>query len=144
MNYPRACLPSAYHHDAVETATRPDPDTPCRAFFFPGRCRTGGATQLAVITTPSHMILPSRRCVQGRVKLWTLTRTQRAGTMNPECRTDIHPVKETRIARSTILLIERDAPLRVAETIADSIKSSASRIRSLTSVSQRRDILACA
>jgi len=62
---------------------------------------TGGATQLAVITTPSHTNFPSERSVQGRVKLCTLTRTQRAGMTNPECRAGKHPVNETSIPRST-------------------------------------------
>jgi hypothetical protein len=55
--------------DPGETATRPDfGHAGSGLSFYRAAAVTGGATQLAVITTPSHMILPSRRCVQGRGK----------------------------------------------------------------------------
>src|SRR6476661_414157 len=89
----------SYHNETGETP--PAPIRPRRfgaLFYWVTLAVTGGATQLAVITTPSHTNFPSG---QGRVKLCALTRTQRAGMTNPECRADIHPVKETRLTRTT-------------------------------------------
>ncbi|MGH9548312.1 MAG: hypothetical protein ACRD3W_03015, partial [Terriglobales bacterium] len=65
----------------------------------------GGATQLAEITTLSHTNFPSGRSLQGWVKLWTLTRTHRAGMIIPPCRAETHPVRDARTASSRILLI---------------------------------------
>lgn len=76
--------------DKIPAKPPPAPIRPLRfgaLFYWAALAITGGATQLAVITTPSHTILPSRSARPGK----TLDTTQHAGMMNPDCRAERHP-----------------------------------------------------